>query len=56
MEHRPELQTGSDSYMRMSAIWLVVCCGIVLGSDLRISSAVCLLSVIFAFCKTPLWT
>jgi len=56
MEHRPELQTGSDSCMRMLASWSVVCCGIVLGSDLRIYSAVCLLSLIFAFCKTPQWT
>jgi len=40
MEHRPELQTGSDSCMRMLASWSVVGCCIVLGSDLRIYSAV----------------
>ena len=32
---RPELQTGSDSYMRMLARWSAVCCGIVLGPDLQ---------------------
>jgi len=42
MEHRPELQTGSDSCMRMLASWSFVCCGIVLGSDLPIYSVVCL--------------
>lgn len=36
--------------------WSIVCCGIVLGSDVRIFHAVCLNLVIFIFCKLLQWT